>query len=32
MFEISSRNLQTYERLKNLLLDTVDYFFKKLVN
>lgn len=32
MFEISSRNVETYERLKNLLLDIVDYFFKKLVN
>lgn len=32
MFEISSRNLEIYERLKNLLLDIVDYSFKKLVN
>lgn len=32
MFGISSRNLEIYERLKNLLLDIVDYSFKKLVN
>lgn len=32
MFEISSRNLKTYERLKNLLLNIADYLFKKLVN